>query len=255
MSGFLIKGKRVTVKGLDVQDRLNLLRPGKDFGARHVTWVRGISIRTSRNKPINVIEGIATERDMQSYPWWVSNPYEAGGAHVVVGVDGKVHCLADLLRDATYQAGPANEYTVGVELVQGNDGSVFRGQLDALLLTLDALTRELGIQRQINVSKGFPIRRLVQGGTDVVGIYESTDALGKVKGVLSPVFDFLGEAGYEKLDFFRGLDKVEWKNRQLWLNSRGANLEEDGVPAPSTVEALKRSGYTHGLWVSRPTDG
>jgi len=265
MPGLVIKGKQVEVPELKISnwfdDSRLRLRPGQDCRARHVTWIRNIVLHTSKGTPQTPQElragvGPSYPVEEQLSKWW-STSSPPGGAHIVIAADGSIYCLADLVRDTAFHAGQVNEYSIGVEIYQGNEAEIYEVQLFNMVKLLDAITRYLGIQRQfLGPYRNSPIRRLENGGGDVVGIYGHRDASSK-RGVGDPgdvPFTYLEAEGYEKFDFFRGLDKVEWKSRQLWLNSRGGNLEEDGIPGVGTVEALKKAGYAHGLWVTRPGD-
>lgn len=269
MPGLVIKGKQVEVAGLKITNFLDdpklRLRPGQDCRARHTTWVRGIVVHTTKGIPggsdkrpqiLHPGVGPDTKAEERTAHWWSTSPLQSG-AHLVVDADGSIGCLADLARETAFHAGQVNEYTVGIEIFQGADAGLFAGQLEATVILIDALTRLFGIQRQFHAPyRNGPIRRLLQGGADVVGIYGHRDATNN-RGFGDPgdfIFQFLEKAGYEKFDFFKGNDKIEWKGRQLWLNSKGSVLDEDGVPGPATVNALKKAGYTQGLWVTRPGD-
>lgn len=269
MSGLVIKGKQVEVPGLEITNWFDnpklRLRPGQDCRARHVTWVRGIVLHTTKGIPGGTDQrpqvlrpglGPNIQAEEKTARWWSTSPLQSG-AHFVVDTDGSVGCLADAARETAFHAGPVNEYTIGIELYQTAEAELFEGQLQAMVKLVDALTKHFSIQRQFHAPyrKG-PIRRLENGGADVVGIYGHRDVTSN-RGQGDPgdyPLQFLEQAGYEKFDFFRGLDKVEWKGRQLWLNSKGSHIDEDGIPGLSTATALKKAGYEHGLWVQRPGD-
>ncbi len=59
-------------------------------------------------------------------------------------------------------------------------------------------------------------------------------------------------AGYEHHDVGAGDDLVVWKACQAALGIAAKRC--DGVPGPSTWEAIVRDGRAHGMWVARPGD-
>ena len=271
MPGLIIKGKEVQVPGLKIvnynDDPSLRLTPGKDCRPRHTTWVRGIVLHTTKGIPGGkdkraqlLKPGISpnTDADNRTANWWSKSDLQSG-AHLVCDFDGSWACLADLFRETAFHAGQVNEYTIGIEIYQGKDAELYEGQLLSVVTMLDALTRLMGIQRQFHAPyKNGPIRRLEkpQNGEDVVGIYGHRDATNN-RGFGDPgdyVFEFMKKAGYEAFDFFKAADKIEWKTRQLWLNSQGNQLTEDGIPGPGTVKALQKAGKPHGMWVKRPGD-
>jgi hypothetical protein len=119
-----------------------------------------------------------------------------------------------------------------------------------------ALTEALGIQRQIpDAYHGRPLKRLIAGGADVVGIVGHRDVTA-YRGAGDPgdaIFERLATAGYEAWDFDARVDLTTWRLRQRKLNAdRGAGLRVDGVPGPATARALAEAGYPAGLWIRRP---
>lgn len=265
-TGLICDGQRIAVGDLDVTNWLDnprlRLGPG-DFrrrGPSEAAWVHLIVLHTTKGIPgggdqrPQVIRpgfgpgGDAAERVVR---FWTGEERGAG-AHLIVDFDGAVFCCADLRREASYHAGHANGASVGIEIVQGRDAELYEGQLDATVRLCDALTRLLGIQRQVPHRYLGPLPRMTSEVGDVVGVIGHRDLTNR-RGAGDPgsaVFYRLGQAGYEDYDFALSADRDEWRRRQRALGM----LKADGIAGPATVEALKAVGKPHGLWVARPGD-
>lgn len=218
---------------------------------RHDPWVHGITIHTTQGKdPQPILPGLGTAGGaLANIRYWNGSPNFAS-AHLLVDKDGTVIQAADLASEVTWHATSVNSHTIGIEVVQGSDGSLYQGQIDTLIKLVDWLTDKFRIQRQIPAPyQGRPLERLSSGGSDFVGVYGHRDQTSN-RGRGDPgdtIMDALHNAGYERYDLNAGEDKQVWMDRQRQLGIS----DPDGVPGPSTVEALKRSGRTSGLWVLR----
>lgn len=176
-----------------------------------------------------------------------------------VGRDGVVICQNDPLERHSWHATAWNPVSVGIELVQDADGSLYAEQLDALVLLVDELTRRLRIQRQIAWRGDSPILELLaradergaQKGADLVGVYAHVhNTKSRSAGDPGPApFRALKAAGYEGFDIAAGADLSTWRERQ-----RALGIAADGLPLDQTCNALERSGRPCGLWVPRPGD-
>jgi hypothetical protein len=243
------------------QPKLRLAH-GSDCRRRTDRWIRGIVLHTTKGipggkdrRPQDVRPGLgpSVEAGLRCARYWSQDGAQAG-AHLVVDHDGTVACCADLVRDAAFHCRGVYPVTIGIEIYQGNQAELYQGQLDVVVRLCDWLTRRLGIQRQIpgHAYRGSPVRRLlVNDGLDFVGVYGHRDADAN-RGAGDPgshVMRLLGAAGYEDWDLDDEEDLIAWRIRQ-----RALGLRTDGVPGPITVEALKRAGHRHGLWVKRPMD-
>jgi hypothetical protein len=170
----------------------------------------------------------------------------------VVDYDGAVSCCADLLRTATYHAGAVNNVTIGIEIAQGSRAELYAGQLEAVVVLCDWLTKRFGIQRQIPDGYHGPIERLETGARDFVGVFGHRDC-SVTRGAGDPgdeIFRLLAAAGYEAWNLAQRQDISVWKARQHQLGL----LTCDGIPGPSTVAALALAARPGGLWVKRPGD-
>ena len=99
--------------------------------------------------------------------------YQAGTArevswHLTVDTDGTVVQSADVASWTCWHATAVNGWTIGIELVQERDGTVFRPQLAAVVAVCDLLCARLGIERRVPARGGVPIVGVVPRltGTD-----------------------------------------------------------------------------------------
>jgi len=217
-------------------------------------WVRGIVLHTTHGKyPQTIHPGVGNAGGaLANIKYWNRVPAYAS-SHLLVDADGRVIQTSDLITEQTWHATSVNAVTVGIEIVQGSDGSLFQGQIDTVVHLCDWLTARLGIQRQIPMAyAGKPIDRLVHGGLDVVGVVGHRDQTTN-RGRGDPgdlVMDALVAASYERFDMQLGMDLAAWKDRQKFLGFPLAS--RDGVAGPRVVNALKAKGFVDGIWVRRP---
>jgi hypothetical protein len=99
--------------------------------------------------------------------------YQAGTArevswHLTVDTDGTIVQSADIAAWTCWHATAVNGWTVGIELVQEADGTVYRPQLAAVVALCDLLCARLGIERRVPARGGVPIVGVVPRltGTD-----------------------------------------------------------------------------------------
>jgi hypothetical protein len=157
-----------------------------------------------------------------------------------------------------------NPFTLGIEMVQDDDGALYEGQMDAAVKFLDFLTRAMSekghpIQRQVPVTAdGKPVRGTIprilnsDDAKKVVGIYgHRNQTIDRGPGDPGDyIFDYLLRAGYKGFNLTAGEDLLFWKDIQTKLGFTGVDC--DGVPGRKTAAALALQN--HGLWVYRPGD-
>jgi N-acetylmuramoyl-L-alanine amidase len=269
--GFVIDGSNEVVAGLQCaswrdKPAIPRLSVGGDSRTRSTKWVRGIVLHTTKGipgghdkRPQVIRPGLGTDRgdDIKVAKFW-STEARPSGAHLVVDRDGSIVCLADLLLEAAYHAGPVNDVTIGIEIYQGSDAELYDGQLEVVVRLVDWLTRRFGIQRQIpHHYGGHPITRLAAGGRNLVGVYGHRDVTDR-RGAGDPgdeIFRRLAAAGYERWDFGAMSDLLAWRERQVALAAESHQaLDIDGIPGRGTRDVLASLGRPHGLWVHRPGD-
>lgn len=256
----VIDGKFYSVPGQTIQNfskEPKFALKSNDGKIRPETWVRGIVLHTTRgipggsNKtPQKIIPGVGPNlrRDERVARMWSLDARNAG-AHLIVDADGSWVNTCDLQIFGAYHAGNVNAVTVGIEIYQQSDASIYEIQLENVCVMVDFLTRHFGIQRQFHRPyRGRAIKRGLRKGRDMVGIYGHRDCSNN-RGSGDPgdaIFDYLQDCGYESFNYDHDEDKSVWRRRQEQLN-----LLDDGIPGPATVRALKKEGYKHGLWISR----
>lgn len=221
---------------------------------------QAIVLHTTSGKRGLLRKGIRPSKRAEAYAHYQAHTPRNVSWDFTIDTDGTVVQSNDPLIRATWQAGNSaiNNRTLGIELVQDGDGAVYEGQLGAMVLFLDALTRELGIQRQVPTLNGQPdsrkLGRLFGGnaGASVYGIYGHRNCAHD-RGFGDPgdhPFAALLAAGYEGFDLEAGEDVGVWGERQRALGFDAA--ERDGKPGRKTRAALAAAGHAHGLWVGRP---
>lgn len=265
MPGLVVNGKEVLVEGLNIinfKDDPRLVRGPEDGAARDTNWVRQVIIHTTRgipgggnNTPQSVNPGsgpdLGKEFDVNNY--WTTSDAQSG-AHLIIDTDGSIGCIADLQTEKMYHAGDrgVNRTSIGIEIYQMGDGSIYESSLIACVKLCNALAELFGIQKQIHwpYKKG-PVFRLDAGGSDCVGFFGHRDVSNN-RGAGDPgdiIMEMLMADGYEFFDFSESEDIDIWKDRQEQLG-----LLADGIPGPKTVEMLKSAGFEDGLWVSGDVD-
>jgi hypothetical protein len=274
----IIDGKRYAVPGSVGANFLDNPRVGlssrKDWRPRpRDKWIRGIVLHTRLGKRVVLREGRG-----RNVGWdelladRFSGDDRQASAHIAIDADGSYGCLADLRQVVSYHAEHVNEITVGIEMFQAADGSVWESTLDAAVMICDVLTRYFGIQRQFPMETSLCRRFAVPSagvhertklaymeggarGQDFVGIYGHRNVT-RNRGPGDPddqVFARLALAGYEGYRVDAGEDLNVWTKRQASL---GIPAQEClGIPDRKTramiAAVFKRPS---GLWVQRPGD-
>lgn len=237
-----------------------------------VSWIKYITDKTPRNKPIkNIIlhthEGVISKLLPEFGPDSTIDEalarYQVNTARQVswdytVDLNGDVIVQNDPVVDFAWQAGQANPSSLGIEMIQQNKEGVrylYEGQLQKTVFLIDFLTAALGIQRQIAWKNGKPVLTQIQrviNNNNFIGILGHVN-LTDQRSQHDPgpfIFEALKNAGYECFNLDTNEDIDIWKQRQ-----KGLGLEFcDGIPGKKTTEALKLKGYKQGMWIQRPID-
>lgn len=226
------------------------LAPG-DYKQRATKWVRQIVVHTTKGIDPQIIRpgGGPGGRDKVVADFWRHDPQHSA-AHIVVDADGSVACLADLATVAAYHATSANDLSVGIEMYQESDGSVWQATIDSTVAICGVIADVLGIPRQMHHAPyaGRPIARLVTGGADVVGLYGHRDQTDR-RGRGDPggaIYAALRGAGWEGFDFGARQDLDRWISRQQKLRAMGEHVDVDGICGPGTMAAMRRRGFRTG---------
>jgi hypothetical protein len=174
------------------------------------------------------------------------------GAHLSIDHDLTVGCHADLLLDAAYAVGCANEVSISGELYQGRNNEVYEDQLAVAVAVTDFVTAFFSIQRQIPAPDHRDlIKRCTsgRGSRSIVGVFGHRNQT-KNRGPGDPgdqIFEALEDAGYSVFDFNANEDVDHWRKVQKEELDYEIG-EDDGIPGPQTADDLRFLGYPNGLW-------
>lgn len=264
MPGLVINDVEVFVPSVPIlnwKDDPSLKRSHEDGRSRD-GWVRSIILHTTKgipggsNKTAQTIRPGAEEnhdRDRSVAKYW-STSSQQSGAHIVVDTDGSAICIADLAKETMYHATVVNNVSIGIEMYQLSDGSIYEATLKSTVAIVETLCRSFGIQRQFHYPyKGGPVPRLAAGGKDCVGVFGHRDVTTN-RGAGDPgdfVFDLLRESGFEPFDFAIDADLQTWRMRQRDLVFKGYDgLSIDGIPGPRTTSSAREEGFADGMWTT-----
>lgn len=265
--GLLIAGTLAPVPGLEVIPPASAGGPAwaalsaGDYRARPTTWVRQIIVHTTKGMwPQTVRAGAGPRGSAQVVAdFWRGDPVHSA-AQLVVDQDGSVVCLCDLAESQAYHAEGSNPWSIGIEMYQLADGSIYQATLDAAAVLICALTedgRHFDVPCQIprgpyanqptpRMERGTgPARRNI-GAPTMTGVFGHRDNTSE-RGRGDPgdaIFALLETAhGFERLDFDALEDVTRAVERQEALNRRGEQLVVDGVIGPASLAAARRHGF------------
>lgn len=260
-AGLLIGGHFVDVPGVPIANMTTdawCKLDGRDYRARRTPWVRQVIIHTTKGMwPQTVRLGMGRPgADKIVADFWRGDDRHSA-AHIVIDRDGSVACLADLAAVCAYHATTSNDWSVGIEMYQEADGSIYEAVFDSCARIAPVICDALSIPFQVASRKydNLPIARMVNGGPDCVGIFGHRDnAWDQVKqtstrGRGDPgdlIYTRLVAAGAEPFDYGLRQDIFAWRDRQRMLNKLGEHLTVDGVAGPSTMSAMRRRGFPNG---------
>lgn len=226
------------------------LSPG-DYKQRQTKWVRQIVLHTTKgisSQQIRPGKGPGG-RDKVVADFWRNDPQHSA-AHLVVDTDGSVACLADLATVSAYHATSANDWSVGIEMYQEHDGSIYEATLASTVAICRVICEALAIPYQMHHAayRNAPVERLVPGGRDCVGIYGHRDQTDR-RGQGDPgggIYARLRADGCEGFDFGKREDLDRWITRQQRLRAMGEQVDVDGICGPGTMAAMRRRGFKSG---------
>jgi hypothetical protein len=239
MPGLIIDGRIEAgpdVPILNYKDHPELkLVPGHSMRARNTRHIQMVVAHNTKNIPLSVRSGAGRYSAIgeRVTRFWTTNPAPAG-AHIVVDHDGTITCHADLLQDAAYHAGTLNERSIGIEIYEDSDGTVYEVQIENTIKLIDWLCVRFGIQRQFPGDGGV-VKRLAGGGRDCYGVIGHCHNNPHKKYDPSIVFfQYLKEAGYQEFCFAAEDDKAYWREFQI-----EHQLAVDGIPGPETCDVIQ----------------
>lgn len=261
----VLSGRKVETPGLETVSWLDDPKVPRTTDTNPRTkWIRAIVMHTVSGKEGKLRPGMSPPSTRaESYARYQANTTRDVSWDYTIDTDGTIIVSNDPLVWYTWQATSVNPWTIGIEMVQEENGDLWEGQIDVAVRFLDLLTRELAdrdhpIQRQVPMGPlGKPVRGVIhriadpESAKSVVGIYGHRNQTTN-RGPGDPgdlIFEALLKAEYKGLNYDLQDDLTFWKGVQHMMG-----MAEDGVPGPGTATALKAHGYAHGLWVPRPGD-
>jgi hypothetical protein len=167
----VIDGQRVETPGLETISWLDDAKvPRVKDGRRRVPQsARAIVIHTVHGKlgPLSDVPSVPSTR-AERYARYQAGTAREVSWHLTVDTDGTIVQSADVAAWTCWHATSVNGWTVGIELVQELDGTVYRPQLAAVVALCDLLCARLGIERRVPARGGVPIVGVVPRltGTD-----------------------------------------------------------------------------------------
>lgn len=261
----VLNGQKIETPGIDTVSWLDDPKvPQATDKTPRVLWCRAIVMHTVHGKLGVLKPGIKPSTRDILYAQYQANTSRDVSWDYTIDTDGSIAVSNDPIKFFTWQATAVNPFTLGIEMVQDDDGALYEGQMEAAVKFLDLLTRLMAennhpIQRQVPITPdGRPVKvtipRIVnsEDAKKVVGIYGHRNQTSN-RGVGDPgdyIFDYLLRANYKGFNLNTGDDLKFWADIQSKLGF--APTDCDGVPGRKTAIAL--ASQNHGLWVSRPGD-
>lgn len=233
-------------------------------------WIRGLVTHTTSG----TVTRVNDKSIIESAKDWVYAKY---GTNVddkswtlTKDLDESAIQTSDPGRIGTWHAGQVNNVTDGWELVQTEDGTLTKTQLDGYVRLCDEWSYHCGIPRVIAWRNGAPYMGMLTralsahgagaslclfyGHCNIWTAQKSTGRLVATRGKGDPSelpFLALRHAGYVCLDVEKGEDLEMWKDLQAEFK-----LDADGIPGPQTRAAMIKAGRygAGGMLVARPGD-
>lgn len=259
--GLLISGLVVPVPGVTVigphDAAWSHLSPG-DGCPRDNAPNKIMVHRTLGDDPDHVLKGAGPSGDAggarRTAEYWQQDPQHSGAA-IVIGLDGELACLCDLVRWESYNCTAANREAIGIELHEEPGGVLYQAQLDTLVAAVKVICEHTGIQLQVPSGySGHPLKRFAADGgrgRSLIGVFGHRDQTER-RGHWDPgdaAMQALVDAGAHEFDFDARADIAWWMTVQQDLAARRLYSGAiDGIPGPETVRALKLDGYRGGVY-------
>jgi len=282
----ILDGKRLETAYLGIESKCWLDDPKnappadpRDLSPRK-TAIRTIIVHTTGGRPVKVKPGIKPSARAEAQARYQSKTDRQVSWDFTVDSDRTVVQHNDPCIHYTWAAHNPNPTSLSIEIQQDDDGSLYEGQLEGVVLFIDFLTASLprphAVQRQVPFDGTQPFRGRIErmdpgtAGRNFFGIGGHRNVWIHPKGKPNeltaakpegdpgdPIFERLLAAGYE--GYYpnqRGAvepgDRLAWRFRQRALGFTGADV--DGIAVTKTRSELASAGYKHGLWVPRPID-
>jgi hypothetical protein len=191
----------------------------------------------------------------------------------VIGQDGVALWQNDPVTAFSWHAMQVNAVSLGIELCQDLDGTMYRATLDSACRLVAFLCEQLGIQKQLPWEPAADrpyagrIERLDPGfnGSSCIGVFghrnvwihpnENASTLVAARGFGDPGDDVFRQLASEyrfERHAFHGKDPQDlrvWRGRQKAIGFEG--IDVDGIPGPKTTARLKELSYPRGIWMDK----
>ena len=161
-AGLVVDGRRVPVPGVDVVTWLDdpSRCPAVTRGdRRRAADVTAVMLHTSRGRRGAIAEGRRSSDKAARLARYQTRTARKVSWCITIGAQGEVYQQCDAALLATWHAGVANPYTVGIELAQ-DEGTpdLTRAQVDAAVAVVRALCLALGVPLRVPVrADGSPV--------------------------------------------------------------------------------------------------
>lgn len=257
----VIAGRPIVVPGIDIVSWLDdrTLPKGTDFNPRK-RKIRVIVWHTVHGRKGPLKPGIKQSTRDRVYAIYQARSPRNVSWHFTIDTDGSITQSLDPTLEVGWHASytEVNEISLGIELVQDDDGSLYEGQLQVALQFGDVLHRELAnaghfVPKQIPWKNNAPDDRKLKRCLPPAYCANVCGAIGHRnntydKGFGDPgnhLFIAMQKHGYECFDIEAEQDLNTWKERQKILGLP-KNLC-DGTPGIKTYEAAKAAGFPQGI--------
>jgi N-acetyl-anhydromuramyl-L-alanine amidase AmpD len=164
-AGLVIAGARVPVTGVEVVTWLDdpKVPRAMDGKSRRADAVKAIVIHTVHGKVGPLADhGSAPSDRAERYARYQSSTSRDVSWHLTIDTDGTVVQSADVATWTCWHATSVNPWTVGIELVQESDGTIYRPQLDVLVWVCEVLCDHFGIPHRVPARNGVPTVGVVE---------------------------------------------------------------------------------------------
>ena len=256
----IINGRRIVTPGLDIVSWADdaSLPKGTDFN-RRTRKIRVIVWHTVHGKTGPLRPGIKHSNRDRVYAIYQARTPRKVSWHFTIDTDGSITQSLDPCREVAWHASytETNEISVGIELVQDTDGSLYEGQIQASVAFSDVLHRELAaeghfVPKQIPWHEGSPDSRKLarclppRHCADVYGNigHRNNDPQKPFGDPGQYIFRALKTHGYEGFDLQLLEDRTAWRERQRELGMHESDC--DGLPGPKTFQLMREQGKMWG---------
>lgn len=163
--GLVVDGRIVPIEGLEVLSYLRhpKLVPQVKDGRPRVEPVLSFVVHTVHGKVGRVVEAPAPPSTRaERYARYQATTSRDVSWHLTLDTDRTLLVSADLARRLCWHAPPTNNWSIGLELVQDNDGTLYGPQLDAAVQVIARCCDLFGIPRRVPVeADGRPYQKAV----------------------------------------------------------------------------------------------